>query len=55
MNTKNNYSSMAQDIINKRRTEIDFINGFISRTLNQRGINWVLTQLIHLIESTYLD
>ena len=54
-NTRSNYSSMAQDILNKRKTEIDFINGFIAKTLNQKGINWVLTQLIHLIESTYLD
>ncbi|MCD6301007.1 MAG: 2-dehydropantoate 2-reductase [Staphylothermus sp.] len=53
MNTKNNYSSMLQDLLNKRKTEIDYINGFISRILGRKGINWVLTQLIHLIESTY--
>jgi 2-dehydropantoate 2-reductase len=52
-NTPENYSSMAQDIINKRKTEIDYINGYIARINGNKGINQTLTQLIHLIESTY--
>jgi len=45
-----NYSSMAQDVLSGRRTEVDFINGYIARILGSRSINWVLTQLVHLIE-----
>lgn len=33
-----NYSSMAQDIMNKRKTEIDFINGAIARLGKKQGV-----------------
>ncbi|WP_117235218.1 2-dehydropantoate 2-reductase [Vibrio maerlii] len=36
--TAQNYSSMRQDIANKRRTEIDFITGHLIRTAKMHGI-----------------
>jgi len=49
-NTATNKSSMLQDIMNKRRTEIDMINGGILREGEKEGIatpvNRVLTDLI---------
>ena len=49
-NTATNKSSMLQDIINRRRTEIDMINGGILREGQKEGIstpvNRVLTDLI---------
>ncbi len=52
--TSNNYSSMAQDIMNKRITEIDYINGFVAKILEERGekafVNKLITYIIHLIE-----
>ena len=49
-NTASNKSSMLQDIMNKRRTEIDMINGGILREGDKEGIytpvNQVLTNLI---------
>lgn len=50
-----NYSSMVQDVMKRRRTEIDFINGYIARELGFRGINYILTKLVKLIEETYLE
>jgi len=53
--TANNYSSMLQDILNRKRTEIDFINGAIVRESEALGIpapvNNALTQLVKAIES----
>ena len=37
--TAQNYSSMHQDIVCKRRTEIDFINGHIVDIANKKGID----------------
>ena len=50
-----NVSSMLQDILNSRRTEIDYMNGAITRQGKALGIpmpvNEVLTNLIKTIES----
>ena len=52
--TKNNKNSMLQDLLKKRRTEIDFINGAISEYGGRSGvptpINIVLTELIKGLE-----
>ncbi|MDV7104745.1 2-dehydropantoate 2-reductase [Vibrio sp. TH_r3] len=37
--TANNHSSMQQDIVHQRRTEIDYINGYLCRTARQHQIN----------------
>lgn len=55
--TSSNISSMLQDVIKKRRTEIDFINGVIVRHGQELGIptpvNSALTELVKTIESSY--
>lgn len=55
--TATNISSMLQDILKSKRTEIDFINGVIVREAQALGVpapvNIVLTNLIKTIESTY--
>lgn len=52
--TSSNVSSMLQDILNKNRTEIDFINGAIVRQAKALNIptpvNEVLTNLVKTIE-----
>ncbi|MEL9908423.1 MAG: 2-dehydropantoate 2-reductase [Desulfurococcus sp.] len=51
--TGDNYSSMAQDVLNKSPTEIDFINGFIAKELGRESsINKIITLMIHLIEES---
>jgi 2-dehydropantoate 2-reductase len=55
--TSSNVSSMLQDVLKKKRTEIDFINGVI----RQEGevlrisvpVNSLLTRLIKTIEESY--
>lgn len=49
-NTAENYSSMYQDIKHHRKTEIEYINGYITRILGEKTINNLITQLIHLKE-----
>jgi 2-dehydropantoate 2-reductase len=48
---------MLQDVLNKKRTEIDFINGAITRQAKALGmqapVNAVLTELVKTIEATY--
>lgn len=55
--TSANISSMLQDVLRKKRTEIDFINGVIVRLGQELGIavptNKLLVDLVKTIESSY--
>ncbi|MCX5697537.1 MAG: 2-dehydropantoate 2-reductase [Candidatus Omnitrophica bacterium] len=55
--TSGNVSSMLQDVLRKKRTEIDYINGVIVRQAQELGIpapvNSVLVDLVKTLESTY--
>jgi 2-dehydropantoate 2-reductase len=55
--TQKNLSSMLQDILRKKRTEVDFINGVIVRLGQELGIdvptNKFLLDLVKTIESSY--
>lgn len=55
--TAENISSMLQDILRKKRTEIDFINGVILRLGKELGIavpvNTILVDLIKTIEASH--
>ncbi len=55
--TAQNFSSMLQDILAQRETEVDFINGAIVREGERLGIetpvNRTLTALVKAIEKTY--
>ena len=55
--TSTNVSSMLQDILRKKRTEIDFINGVIVRQGQELGIpvpvNTLLLDLVKTIEVSY--
>ena len=55
--TSENISSMLQDVLRKKRTEIDFINGVIVRQGQELGIpvpaNLMLVDLVKTIETTY--
>jgi 2-dehydropantoate 2-reductase len=55
--TAANVSSMLQDVLRKRRTEIDFINGVIVRQGQELGIptpvNSLLVNLVKTIEASY--
>lgn len=55
--TAQNRSSMLQDVLNKRQTEIDMINGALVREAENLGIttpvNKVLTNLISTIQKSY--
>jgi len=57
--TAGNVSSMLQDVLNSKRTEIDYINGAITRQGSALGIptpvNEALIGLIKTIESSYED
>lgn len=54
-NTADNYSSMNRDIANKRKTEIDFITGYLLKTANKLGLklpnHQALYQKIKLLEA----
>ncbi|MDD5128306.1 MAG: 2-dehydropantoate 2-reductase [Candidatus Omnitrophica bacterium] len=55
--TSGNISSMLQDVLKNKRTEIDFINGVIVRLGQELGIavptNKLLVDLVKTIESSY--
>lgn len=55
--TSTNLSSMLEDVLNKRKTEIDFINGAIVRQGKSLGLatpaNEALTNLVRTIETSY--
>ncbi len=55
--TAANVASMLQDVLNRRPTEVDFINGAIVREAKALGIsapvNHTLTQLVKAIEKSY--
>lgn len=55
--TSANMSSMLQDVLNKKKTEIDYINGAIVRQAKALGIpspvNEVLTGFVKTIEKSY--
>jgi 2-dehydropantoate 2-reductase len=55
--TAANISSMLQDVLKKKRTEIDFINGVIVRQGQELGIpvpiNSMLVDLVKTIEASY--
>ena len=55
--TARNVSSMLQDVLNSKPTEIDYINGVIARQGKALGIptpvNDLLIDLIKTIESSY--
>lgn len=53
------FSSMSQDIMNCRKTEIDVINGFVVDRANAHNVpapyNTFVRNLIHAIENTYKE
>jgi 2-dehydropantoate 2-reductase len=55
--TSSNISSMLQDVLRKKKTEVDYINGAIVREGEDLGIptpvNSALTDLVKTIESSY--
>jgi 2-dehydropantoate 2-reductase len=55
--TASNLSSMLQDVLKKRKTEVDYINGAIVRQGKSLSIptpaNMILTDLIQAVESGY--
>ena len=55
--TSSNVCSMLQDVVHKRRTEIDYMNGAIVRHAQELGIaapvNTVLVDLIKTIEASF--
>lgn len=57
--TSGNLSSMLQDVLRKKRTEIDFINGVILRLGQELGIavptNKLLVDLVKTIELSYRE
>lgn len=57
--TEHNIASMLQDVLNKRMTEVDFINGAICRAGEKSGIptpvNRMLTDIVKTIESSYYE
>ena len=57
--TKANKSSMLQDFENRRRTEIDYLNGYVVKMANTFGIpcraNELIVDIVHKNELQYLS
>lgn len=57
MKMYNHLSSSAQDVRDKKKTEIDFISGYIAREGARLGVptpyNTIITQLVHIVEQNY--
>ena len=57
--TAENTSSMLQDVLNKKATEVDYINGAVVREGDVLGIltptNRVLTSMVRAIQESYKD
>jgi 2-dehydropantoate 2-reductase len=55
--SKANFSSMLQDVLQRRETEVDFINGAVVREGEKMGVeapvNRLLTALVKTLEKTY--
>lgn len=55
--TRHNYSSMLQDVLSQRETEVDFINGAVvcegAGLGMETPINWMLMSLVKALEKTY--
>lgn len=55
--SKPNFSSMLQDVLKRRQTEVDFINGAVVREGEKLGVetpvNRILTALVKTLEKTY--
>ncbi|RLG87696.1 MAG: 2-dehydropantoate 2-reductase [Thermoprotei archaeon] len=47
--TKDNYSSMLQDLISKGKTEVDYINGAIVRKAREYGIDAKVNEVLYLM------
>ena len=47
--TKNNYSSMYQDLMHKGKTEIDYINGALVRISKQLNLKAPVNELLYLL------
>jgi 2-dehydropantoate 2-reductase len=54
--TARNYSSMTQDILSGRSTEVDFVNGFVASESEMHGlaapVNRLLCDLVHALSET---
>ncbi|MCE4612376.1 MAG: 2-dehydropantoate 2-reductase [Desulfurococcales archaeon] len=47
--TGDNYSSMLQDLLAGRRTEIDYINGYVAREAKRLGLEAPLNETLYLL------
>ena len=54
-----NYPSGSQDVMHKRLTEVDSLNGAVARIGKELGVptpvNETIAQLMHVLQDTYAD